>query len=222
MFNSYRHSTQEAQTRKLADFALMIADYRLAAATYELARKDFLNDKAWRYYASATVGFCSCVCNGTLNPEPYFQRMTGLLNLLLRKVPGGPLAIPEGDQYLEQAANSPIAGTAQLDGLRAIALYYELYQEQEDWQTAALSLAKFASDVSCRCSVHAAQPKFADIHSQMDELPSALMIEQAAMAMLRLQRPARRRFSLLMTIAAHRYQKTGHVSIATLLAHSSS
>ena len=33
----------------------MICDYRLAAATYELARKDFQNDKAWRYYASATV-----------------------------------------------------------------------------------------------------------------------------------------------------------------------
>ena len=33
----------------------MICDYRLAAATYEIARKDFYNDKAWRYYASATV-----------------------------------------------------------------------------------------------------------------------------------------------------------------------
>lgn len=33
----------------------MIADYRLAAANYEIARKDFLGDKAWRYYASATV-----------------------------------------------------------------------------------------------------------------------------------------------------------------------
>lgn len=46
----------------------------------------------------------------------------------------------------------------------------------------------------------------------MDELPSALMIEQAAMAMLRLPHPARRRFALLMIVATHRYQKTGPVS----------
>lgn len=37
------------------------------------------------------------------------------------------------------------------------------------------------------------------------------MLEQAGMALLRLPQPARRRFSLLMTIAAHRYQKTGPV-----------
>lgn len=41
------------------------------------------------------------------------------------------------------------------------------------------------------------------------------MIEQAAMAVLRLQHPARRRFALLMTVAAHRYQKTGPVRWST-------
>lgn len=76
------------------------------------------------------------------------KRMAGLLNLLLRKVPSGPVMHTEHDPYLEEAARAPIAGSAQLDGLRTIALYYELYQEQEDWRAAALGLAKFASDVS--------------------------------------------------------------------------
>lgn len=74
--------------------------------------------------------------------------MTGLLNLLLRKVPAISAGNTEGDQYLEQAAAVPASGTAQLDALRAIALYYELYQEQDDWRAAALALARFASDVS--------------------------------------------------------------------------
>lgn len=54
-FRSYPYQSQEAQTRRLADFAFMIGDFKLAAATYEIARKDFANDKAWRYFASATV-----------------------------------------------------------------------------------------------------------------------------------------------------------------------
>lgn len=130
----------------------MIADYRLAAANYELARKDFLNDKAWRYYSSATVSHIHA-SNLTLLLKTYLlkKRMAGLLNLLLRKAPSGLSAATESDQYLEQAANAPIAGSAQIDGLRTIALYYELYQQQEDWRAAALALAKFASDVSILC-----------------------------------------------------------------------
>lgn len=80
--------------------------------------------------------------------------MAGLLNLLLRKGSSNTVAVTENDQYLEQASNSPIAGSAQLDGLRTIALYYELYQEQEDWRSAASALARFASDVSHRYSAH--------------------------------------------------------------------
>lgn len=39
------------------------------------------------------------------------------------------------------------------------------------------------------------------------------MLEQAAIGLLRLPRPAKRRFALLMAIAAQRYQKTGSVSV---------
>jgi hypothetical protein len=97
---------------------------------------------------------CFCYCKlpytekawNTLIPGRAWQRMTGLMNLLLRKAPYA--STSDIDHYLEQASAIPAAGTAQLDGLRSIALYYELYQEQEDWRAAAQGLSKFASDVS--------------------------------------------------------------------------
>ncbi|GME57398.1 hypothetical protein GTA08_BOTSDO13493 [Neofusicoccum parvum] len=39
--------------RKLADYAFMLRDFRLAASTYDILRTDFNNDKAWKYYAGA-------------------------------------------------------------------------------------------------------------------------------------------------------------------------
>lgn len=53
----YPHLAQEAQTRRLADFAFTLRDYRLASSMYELARKEFQSDKAWTDFAHATVRF---------------------------------------------------------------------------------------------------------------------------------------------------------------------
>lgn len=50
---SYGSGSVEALTRKLADWSFMLRDYRYAYTTYELARKDFLSDKAWPHLASA-------------------------------------------------------------------------------------------------------------------------------------------------------------------------
>jgi trafficking protein particle complex subunit 8 len=41
--------------RKLADYAFMLRDWRLAHSTYDIVRKDFGNDKAWKYAAGAQV-----------------------------------------------------------------------------------------------------------------------------------------------------------------------
>ena len=49
----YRPDTAEAIMRRLADFAFMLRDWKLAMSTYELIRSDFANDKAWRYHAAA-------------------------------------------------------------------------------------------------------------------------------------------------------------------------
>lgn len=49
----YRPDVPEAVLRKMADFAFMLRDWKLAASTYELLRSDYANDKAWRYHAGA-------------------------------------------------------------------------------------------------------------------------------------------------------------------------
>jgi hypothetical protein len=44
--------------RKLADFAFMLRDYRLAQSIYDTVRKDFqLEDKAMKYYAGTIVRY---------------------------------------------------------------------------------------------------------------------------------------------------------------------
>ncbi|KAK3940116.1 ER-golgi trafficking TRAPP I complex 85 kDa subunit-domain-containing protein [Diplogelasinospora grovesii] len=50
----YRPDTSEAIMRKLADYAFMLRDWKLAMSTYDLLRGDFQNDKAWKYHAAAS------------------------------------------------------------------------------------------------------------------------------------------------------------------------
>ncbi|RMZ84797.1 hypothetical protein DV737_g913, partial [Chaetothyriales sp. CBS 132003] len=61
----YRHDAPEALLRKLADFALMLRDFKLAASTFDLVRSDYSDDKAWKYLAGANE-MC-CIAN-LLNP----------------------------------------------------------------------------------------------------------------------------------------------------------
>ncbi|RYP53322.1 hypothetical protein DL768_001679 [Monosporascus sp. mg162] len=49
----YRADTPEAIMRKLADYAFMLRDWKLAYSTYDILRGDFNNDKAWKYHAAA-------------------------------------------------------------------------------------------------------------------------------------------------------------------------
>ncbi|OAA68342.1 fungal transcriptional regulatory protein [Niveomyces insectorum RCEF 264] len=49
----YRAETHEAILRKLADYAFMLRDWKLAMSTYDILRTDFANDKAWKYHAAA-------------------------------------------------------------------------------------------------------------------------------------------------------------------------
>lgn len=62
---SYRFDAPEAILRKMADYSVMLRDYKLAATTYELLRSDFNNDKAWRYLAGANE---MCAISTLLNP----------------------------------------------------------------------------------------------------------------------------------------------------------
>lgn len=50
---SYRPDTPEAIMRKLADYAFMLRDYKLAQSVYEITSQDYKSDKAWKLYAGA-------------------------------------------------------------------------------------------------------------------------------------------------------------------------
>ncbi|KAI9893153.1 MAG: hypothetical protein M1814_000701 [Vezdaea aestivalis] len=49
----YKPDAPEATMRRLADFAFMLRDWKLAHGVYELLKSDFSNDKAWKYHAGA-------------------------------------------------------------------------------------------------------------------------------------------------------------------------
>ena len=49
----YPPESPEAIMRQLADYAVILRDYKLAQSTYETVRSDFAHDKAWIYHAGA-------------------------------------------------------------------------------------------------------------------------------------------------------------------------
>lgn len=61
----YHFDHSEAILRKMADYAFMLRDWKLAASTYELLRSDYANDKAWKYHAGAHE---MCAVSTLLNP----------------------------------------------------------------------------------------------------------------------------------------------------------
>lgn len=61
----YKPDAPEAILRKMADFAFMLRDWKLAASTYELLRSDYGDDKAWRHHAGAHE---MCAISMLLNP----------------------------------------------------------------------------------------------------------------------------------------------------------
>lgn len=49
----YHPDTPEATLRRLADYAFMLRDWKLAQSTYGLLKTDFESDHAWRHHAAA-------------------------------------------------------------------------------------------------------------------------------------------------------------------------
>ncbi|GAA5969255.1 hypothetical protein JCM11641_007530 [Rhodosporidiobolus odoratus] len=196
----YPQASQESQTRRLADLAFMLGDYKLAAQVYEQASKDFRGDKAWRYYSAAC-------------------RMAGLSQLLLHppSVPLPPPTSPSSpDAWLALAALVPVspAASSTFDSLRSTLLYYLVYRSLPPPPSPTPSSGG-TWDLSIPALLRCAE-------SLGEEVVAAVLLEQAALADLRVEKRwigdeggrRRRKFGLHMGMAAVRYEKCGVKSLS--------
>ena len=120
----YRFDSPEALLRKLADYAFLLRDYKLAASTYELLRTDYGSDKAWKYHAGANE---MCAISTLLNP---------MATAAKTRVDGF-------DQMMETASYSYLTRCSDpQNALRCIVLGVELLKVRG--RTAAEAAAKWA------------------------------------------------------------------------------
>lgn len=104
----YRPDTPEALMRKLADFAFMLRDWKLAQSTYDLCRSDYNSDKAWLYHAAA-------------------NEMAAVSTLLASQSSSAKIRMDTIDQMLETATYSYITRCgAPYGALRCLLLCMEL------------------------------------------------------------------------------------------------
>lgn len=104
----YLPETPEAIMRKLADYAFMLRDWKLAQSVYDLVKSDFYNDKAWKYHAAA-------------------NEMGVLATLLASHAIGSKVRAETVDQMLETASYSYLTRCSSPYGaLRCLILGMEL------------------------------------------------------------------------------------------------
>ncbi|RUP46788.1 ER-golgi trafficking TRAPP I complex 85 kDa subunit-domain-containing protein [Jimgerdemannia flammicorona] len=67
----YPHNAPEAQMRKLADYAFMLRDYRFAHSIYDVVKRDYYNDKAYKYLAGTQemLGLCQLMSSSALTSK---------------------------------------------------------------------------------------------------------------------------------------------------------
>nr|XP_019050343.1 hypothetical protein I302_00772 [Kwoniella bestiolae CBS 10118]OCF29273.1 hypothetical protein I302_00772 [Kwoniella bestiolae CBS 10118] len=186
----YPTSAVEALSRRLADFAFMLRDYKFAGGVYDSLRKDFAQDRAWRYAAGATELYGLCL----LLSHPYFLPSSPP-NTTTRPIPFTNLQHTEITSWLEQAItayhqHSPVT-QIQLDALRITVLYYEAWKAIGEWRNVGYCLVKGSGEV--------------------DEVPSAVMIEEAAAADVKggKSQKGKRRRAFHLVLAARRYETAG-------------
>ncbi|EMR08763.1 hypothetical protein PNEG_02933 [Pneumocystis murina B123] len=80
---SYDLSSPEARLRKLADYAFMLRDWKFAQSIYELLKKDFLNDKAWKYYAGVQEMLALCSLFPSYTTKIKVETIDSMLNASL-------------------------------------------------------------------------------------------------------------------------------------------
>ncbi|EIW66611.1 hypothetical protein TREMEDRAFT_34792 [Tremella mesenterica DSM 1558] len=184
----YSANAIEAISRRLADFAFMLRDYKYASGIYDSLRRDYAQDRAWRYAAAAT----EMLGLSLLLSHPYFLPSSPPAELTS---PFTTLQHTDISLWLEQAvvayhSHTPPA-EVQTDALRATILYYEAWKMIGEWRGVGLALVKSAGEA--------------------DEVPNAVIIEEAASADVKGGKSdkGKRRRAFHLVMAATRYETAG-------------
>ncbi|KIR27984.1 hypothetical protein I309_02978 [Cryptococcus deuterogattii LA55] len=184
----YSLAAVEALSRRLADFEFMLRDYRSAANIYDSLRRDFAQDRAWRYASAATemYGLSLLLAHSFFSPSiPPTTKPTPFTNLQHTEI----------TSWLEQAVisyhQSGPASQIQIDALRITVLYYEAWKAIREWRGVGAALVKGAGEA--------------------DEVPSAVLIEEAAVADIKGGKSGKgkRRSAFHLILAARRYETAG-------------
>lgn len=168
----------------------MLRDYRFASTVYDSLRRDFAQDRAWRYAAAATEMYGLSL----LLAHTYFLPSTPPTPPLN---PFTTLQHTDISSWLEQAVlayqGRVPANQIQLDAMRITTLYYEAWKAIGEWRGVGAALVKAAGEA--------------------EEVPSAVMLEEAASADTKGGKTGkgRRRRAFHLVLAARRYETAGLV-----------
>lgn len=184
----YSLAAVEALSRRLADFEFMLRDYRSAANIYDSLRRDFAQDRAWRYASAATemYGLSLLLAHSFFSPS---------IPPTTTPIPFTNLQHTEITSWLEQAVisyhQSGPSSQIQIDALRITVLYYEAWKAIREWRGVGAALVKGAGEA--------------------DEVPSAVLIEEAAVADTEGGKSGKgkRRSAFHLILAARRYETAG-------------
>ncbi|GAA6061352.1 hypothetical protein JCM10212_004833 [Sporobolomyces blumeae] len=128
----YPYQAQESQSRRLADLAFVLGDYKLAGGIYDQCTKDYRGDKAWKHYSAA-------------------MRMAGLCQILSLPPAAALPTAPSPDSYLVSSILTNPSLTAlpaplDLDLIRSTMLYHHLYLARRDVRFSPVALVRAAGD----------------------------------------------------------------------------
>lgn len=106
---AYKPESNTATMHRLADYAVMLRDWKLASSIYDLLRSDFSDDKAWHHYAVA-------------------HEMAAMSMLLAGQSTGSRSRIDTINQLLDTASYSFITRcSSPREAIRCMVLAVELY-----------------------------------------------------------------------------------------------
>ncbi|KAJ1956653.1 hypothetical protein EC988_001237 [Linderina pennispora] len=118
----FKYDSPEAMMRKLADYSFMLKDFRFAQSVYQVARRDFQSEKAWKCYAGA-------------------QEMVGLCKLMWEVQ----AARSEFDTNFDDAISMYMHKTHQPQvylAMRCVIMYYEMLKHHKMYAYAPQALAR--------------------------------------------------------------------------------